>query len=91
MLAQELRLLGAVVQYRAGDLTDSQFAPSAVSSCASSFGRIDAFFNVAGISGRRFGDGPVHECTEEGWSVTWNTNVTTQYRMCDVASGWSIC
>ena len=28
---------------------------------------INGLFNVAGISGRRFGDGPLHECTEEGW------------------------
>lgn len=75
-------LLGAVVQYRAGDLTDPEFAPSLVAACESSFGRIDALFNVAGISGRRFGDGPIHECTETGWNVTLNTNVTTQYRMC---------
>ena len=48
----------------------------------SRFGRLDGLFNVAGISGRRFGDGPVQECTEEGWAITINTNLTTQYRMC---------
>ena len=48
----------------------------------SRFGRLDGLFNVAGISGRRFGDGPVHECTEEGWAITIKTNLTTQYRMC---------
>ena len=50
--------------------------------CVRQFGRIDGLFNVAGISGRRFGDGPVHECTEEGWKVTIDANLTTQYRMC---------
>lgn len=81
-LALELRSLGVLVEYRAGDLTDPEFAPLVVADCASSFGRIDALFNVAGISGRRFGDGPIHDCTEAGWSMTWNSNVTTQYRMC---------
>lgn len=81
-LADELRSLNARVEYRAGDLTDPDFAPAAVRSCVSSFERLDALFNVAGISGRRFGDGPVHECTEEGWSRVLNTNLTTQYRMC---------
>jgi NAD(P)-dependent dehydrogenase (short-subunit alcohol dehydrogenase family) len=81
-LAEELVSLGAVVQYRAGDLTDPDFAPEIVAGCASSFGRIDALFSVAGTSGRRFGDGPVHQCTEEGWGMTLNANVTTQYRMC---------
>jgi NAD(P)-dependent dehydrogenase (short-subunit alcohol dehydrogenase family) len=35
--------------------------------CLSKLGRVDAPFNAAGLSGRRFGDGPAHECTGEGW------------------------
>jgi NAD(P)-dependent dehydrogenase (short-subunit alcohol dehydrogenase family) len=34
------------------------------------------------MSGRRFGDGPVHECTEEGWDVTMETNVKSTFLMC---------
>lgn len=30
-------------------------------------GRLDVLLHAAGISGRRFGDGPLHECSEEGW------------------------
>ena len=29
-------------------------------------GRLDVLFHVAGISGRRFGDGPLHDCTGRG-------------------------
>lgn len=29
--------------------------------------RLDVLVHVAGISGRRFGDGPLHECTADGW------------------------
>jgi NAD(P)-dependent dehydrogenase (short-subunit alcohol dehydrogenase family) len=82
ILTQKLRALGAAVEYRSGDLTDAQFAPRLVAECVSRFGRLDGLFNVAGISGRRFGDGPVHECTEEAWAITIETNLTTQYRMC---------
>jgi NAD(P)-dependent dehydrogenase (short-subunit alcohol dehydrogenase family) len=81
-LASELSALGAFVSYRAGDLTDPTFAPRLIECCVSEFGRIDALFNVAGTSGRRYGDGPIHLCTEEGWSRTLETNLTTQYRMC---------
>ena len=81
-LAEELRERGGTAEYLAGDLTDPAVAPAAVQRCVERFGRLDALFNVAGISGRRYGDGPVHECTEEGWAITVNTNVTTQYRMC---------
>jgi NAD(P)-dependent dehydrogenase (short-subunit alcohol dehydrogenase family) len=35
---------------------------------------VDAVFNVVGASGRRFGDGPVHECTLEGWEATFAAN-----------------
>jgi NAD(P)-dependent dehydrogenase (short-subunit alcohol dehydrogenase family) len=30
-------------------------------------GKLDVLLNVAGISGRRYGDGPLHECSDEGW------------------------
>ncbi|WZO96928.1 SDR family oxidoreductase [Isosphaeraceae bacterium EP7] len=37
-------------------------------------GRLDVLFHVAGVSGRRFGDGPLHECSAEGWDVVLGTN-----------------
>jgi NAD(P)-dependent dehydrogenase (short-subunit alcohol dehydrogenase family) len=37
-------------------------------------GRLDVLFHVAGVSGRRFGDGPLHECTEDGWDAVLDTN-----------------
>ena len=37
-------------------------------------GRIDVLFHAAGISGRRFGDGPLHECSAEGWDVVMGAN-----------------
>lgn len=81
-LVGELQELGANATYMAGDLTDPSFAPLLVASAVSQFGRLDGVFNVAGVSGRRYGDGPVHECTEDGWSMTLNANATTQYRVC---------
>jgi NAD(P)-dependent dehydrogenase (short-subunit alcohol dehydrogenase family) len=80
-LAAELKDRGCPAVFHEGDLTDPAVAPAAVKDCVKHFGGIDALFNVAGISGRRFGDGPIHECTEEGWEITLQTNATTQYRM----------
>jgi NAD(P)-dependent dehydrogenase (short-subunit alcohol dehydrogenase family) len=37
-------------------------------------GRLDVLDHVAGISGRRFGDGPLHECTDAGWDAVMDTN-----------------
>jgi NAD(P)-dependent dehydrogenase (short-subunit alcohol dehydrogenase family) len=36
--------------------------------------RLDILFHVAGISGRTFGDGPLHECTSEGWERVMQIN-----------------
>lgn len=81
-LLQNLKELGLSADYHVGDLTNPDIAVKLVKACLEKHGRIDGLFNVAGISGRKFGDGPAHECTEEGWEKTMNTNVTTQYRMC---------
>lgn len=79
---KELQIIGYSADYLVGDLTDPQVAVDLVQACREKYGRIDGLYNVAGISGRKYGDGPVHECTEEGWEKTITTNVTTQYRMC---------
>ncbi|MFN8001647.1 MAG: SDR family oxidoreductase [Acidobacteriota bacterium] len=63
------------------DLTHSEQVAAAVAACLTKHERIDALFNVVGISGRRFGDGPLHECTEDGWDVTMAVNVKTAFLM----------
>lgn len=66
----------------AGDLTAAFSAESVLALCLSKFGRVDGLFNAAGLSGRRFGDGPVHECTDEGWDLTLAQNLGILFRMC---------
>jgi NAD(P)-dependent dehydrogenase (short-subunit alcohol dehydrogenase family) len=68
-------------RFFAADLVQPGAAEQAVAAC----GRIDALFNVAGISGRKFGDGPLHECTEEGWDTTLDANVKSMFLMCRAA------
>lgn len=80
-LAEELRRAGGEFAYHVADLTRPALVAEAVESCVAQFGRIDALFNVVGISGRRFGDGPVHECTDEGWDATMEANVKTMFLM----------
>ena len=63
------------------DLTTDGGAERALAACLQQFGRIDALFNVAGGSGRRLGDGPLHECTDEGWSHTMDLNLKTTFLM----------
>jgi len=68
--------------YYACDLRDEDGVEGAITACLNRFGAIDAVFNVAGISGRRFGDGPLHECTAEGWDATLDSNVKSMFLVC---------
>jgi NAD(P)-dependent dehydrogenase (short-subunit alcohol dehydrogenase family) len=40
---------------------------------------LDVLYHVAGGSGRRAGDGPLHECTDEGWQATLDANLKTTF------------
>lgn len=51
-------------------------ADGAVDAAVKRFGRLDAAYIVAGISGRQFGDGPLHEATLEGWRAVIEVNLT---------------
>jgi NAD(P)-dependent dehydrogenase (short-subunit alcohol dehydrogenase family) len=42
-------------------------------------GGLDVLYHVAGISGRRFGDGPLHECTDDGWQTTMDANLKSVF------------
>ena len=68
--------------YHAADLSDERAAEEAFSACLQKFRGLDALFNVAGISGRKFGDGPLHECSAEGWDITLDTNVRSMFLLC---------
>src|SRR5215216_5729006 len=51
------------------DLVEGGAAKRVVETACAHFGRLDVLVNIAGISGRRFGDGPAHEATDAGWDV----------------------
>jgi NAD(P)-dependent dehydrogenase (short-subunit alcohol dehydrogenase family) len=70
-----------------GDVNRPGAAESVLAQCLSKFGRVDGLFHSVGLSGRRWGDGPVHECTDEGWEVTLAQNLTGMFRMCRAVIG----
>ena len=81
-LRDRLRRTGARCEFVAADLTDDAAPDRVVAAAVRTFGRIDAAFNVAGISGRRFGDGPAHECTPAGWDAVLDTNARGLFLLC---------
>ena len=50
--------------------------------CVQAFGRIDGLLSVAGGSGRPFGDGPIHELTDDAWDRTLELNLRSQAMIC---------
>lgn len=60
-----------------GDAMDELTSAKAIDLCISTFGGFDGLYHVAGGSGRRFGDGPLHELSLEGWNKTFELNLTS--------------
>ena len=77
-LVSSIRASGGEVEYTVAELTQEAPVDAAVSAAVARYGRIDGLFSVAGGSGRRFGDGPIHELTAEGWDRTLDLNLRSQ-------------
>ena len=76
--------------FASADVRDEITVASAVRACLDRFGRIDALFNVAGISARSAGDGPVHECTSAAWDLALEVNAKGTFLMCrEVLRHWT--
>ena len=81
-LADRISASGGGAGWAAADLTDETAVDPAVAACVARFGRIDGLFSVAGGSGRRFGDGPIHAVTKDAWERTLALNLTSQALIC---------
>lgn len=67
------------------DVTDSAQVNAAVLAVLNQLGGLDVVVNVVGISGRRLGDGPIHECTDEAWDLLMATNLRSVFLVCRAA------
>ena len=69
--------LGRAARELVADATDPRTAEQAIQLARQTFGRFDGLYHVAGGSGRKMGDGPLHELTDEGWRATLDLNLTS--------------
>jgi NAD(P)-dependent dehydrogenase (short-subunit alcohol dehydrogenase family) len=67
------------------DLTSALEVESAIKRVFSKYGQLDILVNVAGGSGRRWGDGPADSCTLEGWDKTLQLNLDSVFYCCKYA------
>jgi NAD(P)-dependent dehydrogenase (short-subunit alcohol dehydrogenase family) len=71
--------LGSAARSLTADATDPGTAPAAIALALQEFGGFHGLYHVAGGSGRRAGDGPLHELTDDGWRFTLDLNLTTLF------------
>jgi len=78
-VATAQRELGANARAVAGDASDPATATRAIDIALSALGGFHGLYHVAGGSGRKHGDGPLHEITDNGWAYTLNENLTSLF------------
>ena len=76
-VAEAKQVLGVNGRSVASDATDPVSAAEAITACINEFGTFDGLYHVAGGSGRKMGDGALHELTMEGWNKTLELNLTS--------------
>ena len=67
--------LGGSSAAHVGNATDPAHAPGAIALSRERFGGFHGLYHVAGGSGRRLGDGPLHEITDDGLRATLQLNL----------------
>jgi NAD(P)-dependent dehydrogenase (short-subunit alcohol dehydrogenase family) len=70
-------LIGDSADIWVGDAANPSTAEAAIERCLNTFGGFDGLYHVAGGSGRKFGDGPLHELSLDGWQKTFDLNLTS--------------
>jgi NAD(P)-dependent dehydrogenase (short-subunit alcohol dehydrogenase family) len=80
-LIDDIVSAGGQASFVVADLTDAGAAAAAAPAAIERLGRVDGLFNVAGGSGRRFGDGPLHTLTPEAYEATMRLNATSHVLM----------
>src|SRR5436190_3084329 len=65
--------------YLAADASDPAQVSDLFRAAIQSLGGLDVLYHVAGISGRKVGDGPLHECTDAGWDATLTANLKSVF------------
>jgi NAD(P)-dependent dehydrogenase (short-subunit alcohol dehydrogenase family) len=70
-------LFGDSVVVLSRDAVIEDTAEQAVELCLKQYDGFDGLYHIAGGSGRKFGDGPLHELTLDGWNKTFELNLTS--------------
>jgi NAD(P)-dependent dehydrogenase (short-subunit alcohol dehydrogenase family) len=73
------KALGKSASALVGDATGPKTAAKAIQAAWKTFDGFHGLYHVAGGSGRKRGDGPLHQLTDEGWDYTLKLNLTSLF------------
>lgn len=65
--------------FRACDATSEPQVETLFAKSVQHLGGLDVLYHVAGGSGRKDGDGSLHECTDDGWQATIDANLKSVF------------
>lgn len=80
-LGHELTAVAVENLVLAEDLAQAGAAERIHAAAVERFGRVDVLFHVAGISGRKFGDGPLADCSDDGWDKVMAVNLRAMMQL----------
>jgi NAD(P)-dependent dehydrogenase (short-subunit alcohol dehydrogenase family) len=70
-------LLKEQIETICADAIHPETAINSIDLCLKKFGGFDGLYHIAGGSGRKMGDGPLHELSLDGWNKTLELNLTS--------------
>jgi len=73
------RQLGEDAVTHVGDAMQPETAEAAIRLAVEHFGRLDGLYHVAGGSGRKKGDGPLDQISDDGWRFTLDFNLSSLF------------
>lgn len=82
---QAIRDADGEVHFIAVDLAQPEQVEALVQQTVAHYGGLDILVSNAGIGGRKLGDGPIHECTVEGWDTIMTINLRGMFLACKYA------
>lgn len=71
--------LGEMASSVVGDASEPATTERAIEAAVRGAGRLDGLYHVAGGSGRRHGDGPLDQISDEGWQYTLRLNLDSLF------------
>ncbi len=82
---EEIQAQGARAIFVRTDMSLAHDVEAAVQRTMEAFGQLNVIFNGAGLSGRKWGDGPTADCTEEAWDRVLAINLKSVFLGCKYA------